>query len=420
MRRVAEYVRGAVLATAAAGALLVSTGAALAGGLAVREQSTSAQGSSFAGSAAGYDLSSSFWNPAAFGIAGYGFTTESHVALLIPNADLNGNAFPNKGGADSTDIGIGALIPASYGAYRINKDLVLGISMNAPFGLATKPDDTGWQGRFVGTTSKMFTLNAAPTLSYQVAPGLFVGAGVQLEYMSLLFRFASPLPAGGTATADVDDNLGVGFTAGVLWQPNQATSIGLGFRSSVSHELEGSLTIPGLPRSSIDATFETPEIVTLSIRQAISPNLRVLGTIEWTNWSRFGAIPIVGSESVAGLVGLPVLSLDGNWHDSWLYSAGLEYDVSQKLTVRSGIAFEKSPIQNATERLIQVPDSDRWWASVGFTYRLSEKMAFDFAYTHIFFDDAPFDRQSLTKTSRIIGEADQSADIVSVSVKTRW
>ena len=60
------------------------------------------------------------------------------------------------------------------------------------------------------------------------------------------------------------------------------------------------------------------------------------------------------------------------------------------LTVRSGLAFEKSPIQNASERLIQVPDSDRWWASVGATYKYSEKFTFDFAYTHIFFDDAPY------------------------------
>jgi long-chain fatty acid transport protein len=138
--------------------------------------------------------------------------------------------------------------------------------------------------------------------------------------------------------------------------------------------------------------------------------LRLLGTIEWTNWSRFSSIPIEGTP----------FSLDGNWHDSWLYAAGLEYDVSQKLTMRTGLAFEKSPIQNATERLVQVPDSDRWWASLGFTYRLSEKMAFDFAYTHIFFDDAPFNRTSLTGASTVVGEADQSADIISGSLKMRW
>src|SRR5262245_39223234 len=207
----------------AASALSVGVSVAQAGGLAVREQSTSAQGSSFAGSAAGGDLSSMFWNPAAAGIAPWGFYTESHYALLIPDATLTGtasgpgNPFPN-----TADIGSIAAIPASYGSYRINKDLVLALSINAPFGLATKPDPLLWQGSPVGQTAKMFTANAAPTLSYQVAPGLFIGAGLQLEYMSLKFKFLGPT---GTATADIDDTLGVGFTGGILWQPSKSTSI---------------------------------------------------------------------------------------------------------------------------------------------------------------------------------------------------
>jgi long-chain fatty acid transport protein len=409
-----------VRSAVAAGVLAISTVAVQAGGLAVREQSTSSQGASFAGSAAGGDLSSGFWNPAAFGIAGTGFSTESHYALIVPDASLSGTAVTNGGatsGASSTDIGHIALVPASYAAYRFNKDLVLGLSINSPFGLATKPEDVNWQGRYVGQSSRLFTANATPTLSYQVAPGLFVGAGVQLEYMKLVFKFASPLVASGTAIADIEDDLGVGFTAGLLWQPSKSTSIGLGFRSTVSHEMSGSLQVPGFGGGAllpISAKFENPEIVTLSVRQTIAPNTRLLGTIEWTNWSRFSVIPINGTAALGNL------HLDGNWHDSWLYSAGLEYDVNSKLTVRSGVAFEKSPIQNASERLIQVPDSDRWWLSGGLTYKWSEKVAFDFAYTHIFFDDAPFVRQNLTHNSTLTGEANQSADIISFSIKNKW
>ena len=415
MRRVAEYVRSAVLATAAAGALLVSTGAALAGGLAVREQSTSAQGSSFAGSAAGYDLSSSFWNPAAFGVAGHGWTFESHAALIIPDGDVTGSLVggpPCAALACSADIGIAALVPASYAAYRFNKDLVLGLSINAPFGLTTKPDPLIWQGSPVAQTSKVFTLNAAPTLSYQVAPGLFVGAGVQMEYAKLTLRFRdSPAIPPTTATAEAEDNLGIGYTAGILWQPTKSTSVGLGYRSTITHDLEGTLVSPGTGlKSNIDLKFETPEIVTLSIRQAIAPHMRVLGTIEWTNWSRFDSIPINP---------LP-FSLDGPWKDGWLYAVGFEYDMNPRLTLRTGLAFERSPIQDASARLLSVPDSDRWWLSGGFTYRLSEKMSFDFAYTHIFFDDAPIDRFNLAGNRHFVGEADQSADIVSVSLKTRW
>jgi long-chain fatty acid transport protein len=410
------------MAAVASAAMLATAGAAVAGGYALREQSTSSQGASFAGSAAGGDLSSMFWNPAAAGIAPWGFYTESHYALIIPDAELTGVGsglgfpVPFAGLPNSADIGSLAVVPTSYASYRINKDLVLGLSINSPFGLMTKPDPYVWEGSFVGQTAKLFSVNATPTLGYQVAPGLIIGAGVQLEYMKLKFKFFDSV---GTATADIKDELGVGFTAGVLWQPSKSTSIGLGFRSSVEHKMDGTLSVPlTAGTAAVNATLETPEIVTLSLRQAIAPNTRFLGTIEWTNWSRFGVIPIVNSGPVTG--GVADRFLPGNWHDSWLYAIGLEYDYSQTLTLRSGVAFEKSPIQNATERLIQVPDSDRWWLSGGLTYRWSEKVSFDLAYTHIFFDDAPFNRRSLTDTWGVVGEANESADIISVSIKNKW
>ena len=242
---------------------------------------------------------------------------------------------------------------------------------------------------------------------------------MQLEYGKLVFKFADTVAS--TAILDVKDDLGVGFTAGILWQPSKSTSVGLGFRSSVSHDMEGTLTaVGGAVVRNTSLTLETPEIVTLSLRQGIAPNTRLLGTIEWTNWSRFQNIPI--SNTVGFGVGAANAELQGGWHDGWLYSVGLEYDYSKQLTLRTGVAFEKSPIQNATERLIQVPDSDRWWASAGLTYRLTEKMSMDLAYTHIFFDDAPFLRQNTTQNpgATVTGNADQSADIISVSIKNKW
>src|SRR6476660_3675583 len=106
-----------VRSAVAAGALAISAVAAQAGGLAVREQSTSAQGSSWAGSAAGGDLSSLFWNPAALGTAGWGFTTESHYALILPQSEITGTTagFPSCGVIPCTaDFGNWALVPATY------------------------------------------------------------------------------------------------------------------------------------------------------------------------------------------------------------------------------------------------------------------------------------------------------------------
>src|SRR5262245_59278417 len=185
-----KTMRQALLAATASAAMLATAGAAVAGGLAVREQSTSSQGASFAGSAAGGDLSSMFWNPAAAGIAGWGVYTESHLAVLIPDAEASGVTPGFPIGPTSAEIGSLAAIPASYASYGFYKDLLLALSINSPFGLVTKPDDYFWRGAPVAQTSKLFTANAAPTISYQLAPGLFIGSGVQLEYAKLTLKFA--------------------------------------------------------------------------------------------------------------------------------------------------------------------------------------------------------------------------------------
>ncbi len=69
--------------------------------------------------------------------------------------------------------------------------------------------------------------------------------------------------------------------------------------------------------------------------------------------------------------------------------SGAEYAYSPAITLRAGLAYETSPEQDQT-RDILLPDSNRWHLSFGGTYKYSEKVSVNLAYTHIFFDDAPF------------------------------
>ncbi len=89
--------------------------------------------------------------------------------------------------------------------------------------------------------------------------------------------------------------------------------------------------------------------------------MRVLGTVEWTQLE-----PARRRSDYARMpTGVAVANLDFQWHDGWFFALGAEYDYSPKVTLRTGVAYEISPIQNASERLLQLPDADRWWASVG-------------------------------------------------------
>jgi long-chain fatty acid transport protein len=446
--------RGSLLGSVAACALLASAGAAVAGGLAVREQSTSSQGASFAGSAAGGDLSSSFWNPAAISVAPSGLTSESHVSVIIPDVEVTSESVAVLPGGpvptgDSISMDRLALVGSSYYAWRLNREAVLGLGINSPFGLSREVDNDTWSGQYHLRSARLLTINVNPMLSYQLAPGFAIGVGAQIEYIDLSFK-ANPssgfAPTQANSVLDGDD-YGAGFTAGLLWQPIPGTTFGLGFRSSVAHTIEGQasmandlltvggpLTVPFVPVG-IEADIDTPEIVTLSLRQALSPTTRLLGTVEWTNWSRIDKINFVAT-STGGAVALGpagtrnpgdlVNVFDFHWDDGWFFSLGGEWDYSRQLTLRAGVAYEISPIRDADQRTVTISDSDRVWLSVGATYRYNERFTFDFAYSHVFFDDAPINTLTTTPASattpvrQLIGDADQAGDIVSFSVKTKW
>ena len=404
-----------LLGTVALGALAVTASSAMAGGLEVREQSSFFQGTSFAGTAAGgSSLSSVYWNPAASSFVGSGITTDSSYSLLLLNTELTADSAPLVGfGFDdrTTDIGHDAIVPASYAAWRFNERTVFAVSMNSPFGLTTKPDTSDWAGSYIGTTSKVFSLNVTPTVSYQITPNISIGAGVQFQYVELK---AFKTNAGVIGSANIDgDDFGVGGVAGINITPFRGTSVGLGYRSQIEYDVDGNLESPiGNAIAGSNLPITTPDKVTLSLRQELTPTARLLGTIEWTNWSLLDVSPV----TISG--GATAALIDFGWEDGWFYSLGGEYDVSNKLTVRAGVAYEESPIQEDSARLLQVPDNNRVWASIGATYNWSDTTKLNFAYSHVFVEDGDFERRgsAVAPTPLLTGEAESSADIISVGL----
>ena len=335
-----------------------------------------------------------FWNSAAAITAGPGLTFDSNYALILPKSDLTvtgiiapGNFAPFDGLDRTVDIGEIAVVPASYAAIRTSATTVFAVGMNSQFGLGTRPDNEAWVGSAHGGPSKLFSVNINPTVAHTILPGVSVGAGLMFEYFDLQrFRVASG--PGLLATNKIDgSDIGFGATAGILLQPNASTTIGLGYRSTIHHSLEGKFTTAGGPNQ-IEASMYTPDKVTLSLSQVLAPNMRAHATIEWTNWSRLGVVPI----TLAALPTTTVANLDFQWKDGWYYAIGGEYDVSPALTLRAGAAYEESPVDKPSQRLLQLPDNDRIWASFGASYKWSEKITVDLAYSHVFIKDGEFDR----------------------------
>lgn len=396
------------------GAALLPT-AALASGYALKEQSVSGQGTSFAGVSAGGngDASSMFFNPATMGLVKGNQFVQTFTGIMpyskLESASARRAAY--AGGSTitgRTDVGDGAqdaVLPAGYFVYTVNDDLKLGISGNGPWGLVTDYS-YDWVGRYHGVRSDLRTYNFGPSMSYQVNPVLTVGFGIQVQYMkaelSQVNDFGLRLGRPGSLdlTSDiVGDDIGFGFTAGVLYQPLPTTRVGLGFRSAVTHELEGDITISNRPSSlagvlpsssTATAKTTTPEIVSLGAYHELSDRLAIMGEVQWTNWSRFRELRVAFGSPALG-----TSATEEEWKDSWFFALGAAYKATDRLVLRTGIGYDQSPISDAY-RTPRIPDADRTWLSVGAGYKVTDAIQLDVAYTHIFVQDSTLE---LTDTS---------------------
>lgn len=422
-----RFNRSLILAAVSLAALVSAQGGAQAGAFALREQSATGQGESFAGVAAGSaGVSSMYWNPATITMAP-GWQSEFHGTAIIPESKIT-PVYTIPAGLSalgpSGDIGLDAVVPASYTSYQVNDSLWVGLYSGAPFGLVTKPNSI-WAGQLYARTTSVFSYEMMPTVGYKVNDWLSVGAGVRAQYFKVRYfsaigpTLASPSPLAASAGLE-GDSWGIGYSLGATLTPFAGTSIGIGFRSAVDQKLEGSFQYFGIP---IKANLTLPESVTVGLSQRITDAFTLNATAEWTNWSRLG-FPRVTNGLTGGLLAQsPYLPLD--YKDGWFFSVGGEYRINPAWLVRAGVGYEISPIEVET-RTPRLPDSDRVWLSVGTTYNWSDQLSFDLAYTHIFsvgntdINIAPGNPTFPTRGVVFAAEVDSQVDIISAAIKYRW
>ena len=459
-----SMLRAQILILAAASIATLVSSAAQAGGFFIRGYSTTGLGAAFAGIASGNYLSSVFANPAGIFVVN-GLEAEVDGTLVVTNSNISGTAtfepappldtvfgssvplsFLDSNGGEFVDP---AFLPALYAGLPLSDRLKIGFGLDGHFGLVTEPDNQNWAGQFEARNSRLLTYNFNPVAAYQLLPTLILGAGVQVQFADTVLKSAFPnLPAfqglflgvppnqvlknafgGSNPNLVIDgDNLGVGYTLGVVWNPFSGTDIGLGFRSSVQHTLEGDISVAGhrsLGSARTSADLETPEIVTSSISQRVSERLTLLGTVQWTDWSELNQIVIQALSSnpnLGAVAGSPVAVLPLDWHDEWFFSGGVEYDLNNRTTFRSGVAFEESPVQNAVERSARLPDTNRVWVSFGATRSLGAFTTLNLAYSHVFFEDGSIDRTTQFSVGdiRLLGKAEQDVDVFGLSVNVKF
>ena len=379
------------LATVALSAVAVAVSSAYAAGFQLAEQSAVGQGRAMAGAGiVGDDLSALHFNAA-------GMTLLPGTRIQVGGTWIEVNA-EYKGfytGATENGRYKGQMIPHGYISHQVNDQTWLGLAMTVPYGMGTEYDKN-WEGKGRGTESTILTFDFNPQVAYKLNDIISIGGGVSVQYA----RAQLCMNKEGLDVKVKGDSIDWGWNVGVMVQPTETLRLGLGYRSNVAHDAEGSTTVSGLDqmlqgaaavllgyadteKADMKLRLRMPDTIHLSATWEATQDLRLSGLIRWAKWSNFGTLNI-NNEFAGPIAGkLNKVAVENKWEDNWFFALGADYRVNNQWTVRGGVGYDKDPIADETTRMAVIPDTDRLWLSLGTSYKYNDNFTFDVGATYI-------------------------------------
>jgi len=467
MEFVAAMRRTPVAAAVASALFSLAAGQALGAGFALQEQNASGLGHAYAGgAAAAEDVSTIFYNPAGL------VRLQTTQAVVAANAICVSSKFHDNGsqpaafqplGGTGGDAGDCNVVPNFYLGIPFTDKWSFGIGVNVPFGLKTEYD-SDWIGRFQAVKSKVDTVNINPVLSWEPTPQLTVGGGVSWQRLKATLTSkvnyagvfatgvgglvasgqlpgaAAPVLIGSAAglqsEGDVTGNDSAwGWDAGFLWQASPQTRFGMHYRSKIKYDVSGSVNFTNptaaslgplppnlapvgaalvtginagpLVSGDVNLHIELPDTANASIFHQFNNQWDLMADVQWTGWSTIKDLTVVRS------TGVVLFSTPENFRDTWRFSAGANYRYSDQWTFRGGVAYDQSPVRDAT-RTPRLPDNDRTWLAFGVQWRFSPSLSFDLAYSYIWVRDPSINQNegSTAQNGLISGSYNNNVQIV--------
>ncbi len=379
-----------------------------AAGFYLQEQSTTAMGSAFAGAGAeARDASIMYYNPAGItqlkkaqinGNLSVLKAWESNHDTGSTSSAFNGTPTPTvipAGGGTSDDAIPVTPLPALYAATPLpvlDDKLWVGVGLSVPFGLSTKYDND-WFGRFDSIKSELTVLDIQPTIAYQATDWLSIGGGVNIQRaIARLTSAVTNTVSTGESTLKGND-WDVGYNLGVMLKPTDGTTIGLDYRTKVDHTLKGHVIVTGVPsafggavpganeNSAASADLNLPNVYGVSISQKVAPEWKVLGQVNYFQWSRFDNITAVRSN------GTVAESISEDYRNTFSYAIGAEYAWRPDTTFRFGYQYDETPT-HSPNRDTRVPDGNRNNFAVGVSHDFTPHLTLDLSASYSLMADS--------------------------------
>ncbi len=377
--------------------LLLGSNTAFSSGFGIFTQDAAALGKGNAQVAHGDNPSAIFFNPALLTRL-EGTHVRLGTTLIFPERKFTSDL---DGGKHTTKNEI--FYPSTfYFSHKASDRLALGLGFFSPFGLGTDWGET-WEGRYLATKSEITTYNFNPSFSFQATSWLAVGGGVNLLFLDTTLESKSPVYIGGIQQPDAKQKLegdgeGVGYNFGLLIDLPADFSIGASYRSEVSVDVSGDLTVSTpdpLPDSKHRArtTIDLPQVIHAAVSYSGFERLTLEAGLRWEGWSTYRSLEIKTPEGVQ--------KEKKKWKDTFAFNLGAEYELSEIWTLRAGYIYGRNPVPDRTFEP-SIPDADvhLFTLGTGISYN---NFNFDLAYGYQ-------RHESRRKDNQLGGESGQPAD----------
>ncbi|WP_103070016.1 OmpP1/FadL family transporter [Aquimarina sediminis] len=306
------------------------------------------------------------------------------------------------GVAAETDSSMGTPLNL-YGSYKVNDWMSVGLGVYTPYGSEVRwPTD--WAGSHLVNEIELAAIYVQPVVSFKLSEHFSVGGGPiyvrgSVNFNRNLNRTLSDIE-GNRSNVTIDDS-GVsnwGWSVGAMFNPTKNFRLGFNYRSKIIMEVEGGdATFANVPNSpavgltngstSFDAKLPLPAELTVGLSYEYQ---KWLFAFDYNRqfWGVYKSLDIDFASTPTG----PDSVNPRNYQDSSVYRFGLQYQATEKITLRAGYYRDESPVQEGFFAP-ETPRNDSDGYTGGVSFAISPKLAIDASFFYLRFEevDASYD-----------------------------
>ncbi|WP_108868664.1 OmpP1/FadL family transporter [Aquimarina aquimarini] len=307
------------------------------------------------------------------------------------------------GVSSETDSSVGTPLNI-YASYKVNDWMSLGLGVYTPYGSeVTWP--TNWEGSHLVNEIELAAIYVQPVVSFKLSDHFSIGGGPIFVTGSVQFNRNADRTAtdieGNRSNIAIDDS-GVtnwGWSVGAMFNPTENLHVGFSYRSEIILESEDgeatfsnfpNTTRPGVPpngTTSFNAELPLPAELTVGLSYEYN---KWLFAFDYNRqfWEVYESLDLTfgnGSSSIN----------PRNYKNSSVYRFGVQYEATEKITLRAGYYRDETPVQPGFFAP-ETPRNDSDGFTGGLSFAVTPKLAIDASFFYLRFEevDASYDAGS--------------------------